>query len=627
MFLKTIKELIKSKDSDLSEQGYELLESYYSDSKMLVSDIQESYGISKKITANVNVLNDVFDDLGFSFMISGFMAKLNRRVASSIQKIYLKNCEFPHYLPRYFDYLTHIKLVNLSYCHLNRFNDDHNPFLQALFNKKMLRTLRINGRFSYDLHHYIKILHQLEELKLTRCGLTSIPDYLSDFKALRRLDLSNNKLQSLDFNHVLPSLEEFSCSYNSLTEVSASIFKQKSLTKLTLSRNKIRGLPSEIDHLKNLEELNISSNFLMTLPNSLSRLKKLKKIRVSSNLMRGATQALKRFPAQVYGDISPRFLTDTPNFLMKWSDFYPVIKQLYPSVSSYFKHYGNRYASTRRPLSSYRPYLLLNLHNFGQDLSLDLRCKLLVYFRMIDPNVSAEITYLDLSDQEIKQLPAEIGFLEELQELVLCNNELKVLPEELSKLTQLTYLNVNRNQLGKLPKDLSRWTLLETLEVKDNRLKSIPSQIGKLTSLRVLDLSENRLTSSGSYWKSLPQLEVLNLSYNQLRALNPALKGSSVRTLHLSYNRLPSDRLKAKALFEILSEMEHLRVIVLKNVSWSRLSSYVKLLTQIEELYLDYNRIKTLPKLISELTNIKVISLYFNGLREEPEDFTGEIRS
>ena len=52
----------------------------------------------------------------------------------------------------------------------------------------------------------------------------------------------------------------------------------------------------------------------------------------------------------------------------------------------------------------------------------------------------------------------------------------------------------------------------------------------------------------------------------------------------------------------------------------------VKLLTQIEEIYLDYNRIKTLPKCVSELTSLKLISLYFNGFKAEPEDFTGEIK-
>jgi Leucine-rich repeat (LRR) protein len=49
-------------------------------------------------------------------------------------------------------------------------------------------------------------------------------------------------------------------------------------------------------------------------------------------------------------------------------------------------------------------------------------------------------------------------------------------------------------------------------------------------------------------------------------------------------------------------------------------------MTKLEELYLDYNRIKSLPQVISTLDNLKVISMYHTGIKNIPEDFKGEVK-
>ena len=55
---------------------------------------------------------------------------------------------------------------------------------------------------------------------------------------------------------------------------------------------------------------------------------------------------------------------------------------------------------------------------------------------------------LDLSNNKLRSLPAEIGDCVKLQELMLNNNYMRMLPYELGKLFQLVILGLKGNPLG-----------------------------------------------------------------------------------------------------------------------------------------------------------------------------------
>ena len=102
---------------------------------------------------------------------------------------------------------------------------------------------------------------------------------------------------------------------------------------------------------------------------------------------------------------------------------------------------------------------------------------------------------LNLGDNQLTSLPAEIGQLTSLRELNLRGNQLTSLPAEIWRLTSLQVLGLARNQLTSLPADIGRLTSLRELFLQHNQLTSVPADIWQLTSLRELWLNSNQLTS------------------------------------------------------------------------------------------------------------------------------------
>ncbi|ORY89927.1 hypothetical protein BCR43DRAFT_118860 [Syncephalastrum racemosum] len=88
-----------------------------------------------------------------------------------------------------------------------------------------------------------------------------------------------------------------------------------------------------------------------------------------------------------------------------------------------------------------------------------------------------------------------IPYLSRLTKLELQNNYLSELPAELWRLEYLRELNVGRNQLTSIPPAIARLQHLRELYIYDNALTELPPVIGLLPALQVLDITHNRLTS------------------------------------------------------------------------------------------------------------------------------------
>jgi internalin A len=126
--------------------------------------------------------------------------------------------------------------------------------------------------------------------------------------------------------------------------------------------------------------------------------------------------------------------------------------------------------------------------------SLDLSCNQLT---QLPPEIKElkDLKRLSLSNNRLTQLPPEIGKLKNLTELDLSYNWLTQLPPEIGELKNLTILNLCRNQLTKLPQEIKELKNLIALYLTRNHLTQLPPKIGEFKNLRSLYLSENPLAS------------------------------------------------------------------------------------------------------------------------------------
>ena len=92
---------------------------------------------------------------------------------------------------------------------------------------------------------------------------------------------------------------------------------------------------------------------------------------------------------------------------------------------------------------------------------------------------------LDLSYNQLKEIPKEIFTLTNLQKLGLSNNQLTEVPKEIFTLTNLQVLNLYNNQLTELPKEIGNLTNLQILYLYNNKLKidQVPENLRSITNI------------------------------------------------------------------------------------------------------------------------------------------------
>ncbi|XP_060106995.1 E3 ubiquitin-protein ligase LRSAM1 isoform X1 [Heteronotia binoei] len=104
------------------------------------------------------------------------------------------------------------------------------------------------------------------------------------------------------------------------------------------------------------------------------------------------------------------------------------------------------------------------------------------------------VKVLDLHDNQLTSLPADIGQLTSLQVLNVERNLLKALPHSIGDLVQLQTLNVKGNKLKELPATLSNLRSLRTLDISENQVRVLPQALAHIRTLEMLTLDASFMT-------------------------------------------------------------------------------------------------------------------------------------
>ena len=88
-------------------------------------------------------------------------------------------------------------------------------------------------------------------------------------------------------------------------------------------------------------------------------------------------------------------------------------------------------------------------------------------------------------------MPAELGALTGLEELVLSDNALTSVPSELAALTGLEAVYLGSNAITSLPSELAALTGLEFLGLGGNQLTGVPTEFRTWGPMGVCELYDN----------------------------------------------------------------------------------------------------------------------------------------
>lgn len=135
----------------------------------------------------------------------------------------------------------------------------------------------------------------------------------------------------------------------------------------------------------------------------------------------------------------------------------------------------------------------------------------------LDPTIfewGAVLMVLNVSFNELTEVPAEIGNLILLRDFDCSHNAITALPPTLSRCAELKILSCSSNKLTTLPTSLKQCKRLELLIAEDNKLETLPRTLGDLEVLQRLKLARNDLKSLPFELSKCPRIEEIDVTEN-----------------------------------------------------------------------------------------------------------------
>lgn len=248
-----------------------------------------------------------------------------------------------------------------------------------------------------------------------------------------------------------------------------------------------------------------------------------------------------------------------------------------------------------------------------------------------DLGFMASLEILDLDSNRLESLPDSLGDCGRLQRLNVANNKLLALPETLGKCGALKYLNAHsnllemlpasiggcfklefidcsRNQIHELPEDMQYLVSLTHLDLTSNRIGHLPHYIGSCQALQYLDLSENVLAAIPTSFGQLRNLEYCNLENNSIISARGCLQ---------SLENLKYLNFKRNALAELASDIGAMRSLTYLDMTLNHLTTLpleIGLLQHIQELKMTRNRLERIPPEIGSCTALQKLDLSYNAI-------------
>ncbi|MEH2346479.1 MAG: leucine-rich repeat domain-containing protein [Nostoc sp.] len=220
---------------------------------------------------------------------------------------------------------------------------------------------------------------------------------------------------------------------------------------------------------------------------------------------------------------------------------------------------------------------------------------------------------LDISGNPLESIPDVVTQILYLEELILIRVELTEIPDALAKLTNLTELDLGFNKISEIPEALAKLTNLTELDLSDNQISEIPEAITNLTNLTGLDLGHNQITKVPEAIANLTNLTGLDLRNNQISEIPEAIANLTNLTKLVLYGN------QVTQIPEAITNLSNLTKLGLISNQITQIPEAIAKLTNLTELILSDNKITEIPEAIAKLTNLTTLYLRHNQITKVPE--------
>lgn len=168
--------------------------------------------------------------------------------------------------------------------------------------------------------------------------------------------------------------------------------------------------------------------------------------------------------------------------------------------------------------------------------ALKLSCGLTEFPREI-LDLAETLEVLDLSGNQLTDLPVELGQLRRLRILFCSDNPFTVLPPAVGRCPELSMVGFKANRIATVPAE-SLPAKLRWLILTDNAIETLPDELGRRPLLQKLMLAGNPIRSLPETMAACSRLELLRLAANRLPSL-PAWLLTLPRLSWLAYSGNP----------------------------------------------------------------------------------------
>ncbi|RMG33574.1 MAG: hypothetical protein D6732_11955 [Methanobacteriota archaeon] len=362
-------------------------------------------------------------------------------------------------------------------------------FPQSLFQFSKLEKLYLVNNHLWEIPNEIERLSELRVLGCWGNLLTSLPETIGNLQNLEILLLPENRISDLpqEFEK-LKKLKTLGLWKNNVKKIPVSLRGLTSLETLKFNENNIEEIPPWLGKLQSLKILDLSDNSISTLPYSIVQLRNLVEFNLSGNPIDDLP------PLEGLDHLETLYLNGT-NLTQLDLEGLPKLKCLFLNDSEiqWINGLAHCYSLRKINLSNCR---------FGQN-----------------PTIPLSVEEIDLSWNDLKEIPSDVLKLENLRVLDLHSNNIASLPEKLASQKGLYFLDLSDNSLEGDLEILASFANLEFLLLKGNKIKEFPTSICHLKWLQKLDLSYNEISAIPPVIGNLLSLETLILRKTKIQNL------------------------------------------------------------------------------------------------------------